>query len=145
MNKVILMGRLTRDPEVRYTTTNNTLVCTFSIAVNRRFARQDSAQTADFFNIVAWDKTGEFCSKYFKKGQQVGIVGRLQTRNYDDKDGKKVYVTEVVAEETYFADSRRDGENSTGSTNQFSGVDAPFSAEEGASDFTPVTDDDLPF
>jgi len=144
MNKVILMGRLTRDPEVRYTTTNNTLVCTFSIAVNRRFARQDQGQTADFFNIVAWDKTGEFCSKYFKKGQQVGIIGRLQTRNYDDKDGKKVYVTEVVAEETYFADSKRDGDGSAG-TSTFAGVDAPFNAQEGASDFTPVTDDDLPF
>ena len=143
MNKVILMGRLTRDPEVRYTTNNNTLVCTFSIAVNRRFGQQDGQPTADFFNIVAWSKTGEFCSKYFKKGQQVGIVGRLQTRNYDDKDGKKVYVTEVVAEETYFADSRRDGEG--GSGNSFNGVDAPFNTSEGASDFTPVTDDDLPF
>ena len=145
MNKVILMGRLTRDPEVRYTTTNNTLVCTFSLAVNRRFARQGAEQTADFFNIVAWDKTGEFCSKYFKKGQQVGVIGRLQTRNYDDKDGKKVYVTEVVAEETYFADSRRDGESAGNSGNTFQGVDAPFNTQEGASDFTPVTDDDLPF
>ncbi len=144
MNKVILMGRLTRDPEVRYTTTNNTLVCTFTLAVNRRFARQGDEQTADFFNIVAWSKTGEFCSKYFKKGQQVGVIGRLQTRNYDDKDGKKVYVTEVVAEETYFADSRRDGEGGA-SVGSFGGVDAPFNSAEGASDFTPVTDDDLPF
>ena len=144
MNKVILMGRLTRDPEVRYTTTNNTLVCTFSIAVNRRF-RQEGQPDADFFNIVAWSKTGEFCSKYFKKGQQVGIIGRLQTRNYDDKDGKKVYVTEVVAEETYFADSRREGDGQGGSAGTFAGVDAPFNAQEDASDFTPVTDDDLPF
>ena len=83
MNKVILMGRLTRDPEVRYTTTNNTLVCTFSLAVNRRF-KQEGQPDADFFNIVAWSKTGEFCSKYFKKGQQVAVEGRLQTRNYDD-------------------------------------------------------------
>ena len=144
MNKVILMGRLTRDPEVRYTTTNNTLVCTFSLAVNRRFARQGAEQTADFINIVAWDKTGEFCSKYFKKGQQVGVIGRLQTRTYDDKDGKRVYVTEVIAEETYFADSRRDGEGG-GQGASFGGVDAPFSAQDGISDFTPVTDDDLPF
>ena len=142
MNKVILMGRLTRDPEVRYTQTNNTLVCTFSLAVNRRF-KQDGQPDADFINIVAWSKTGEFCSKYFKKGQQVGVIGRLQTRNYDDKDGKKVYVTEVIAEETYFADSRRDGEG--GSANSFNGVDAPFNSSEGSSDFTPVTDDDLPF
>ena len=105
MNKVVLMGRLTRDPEVRYTSTNNTLVASFSLAVNRRFARQGEERQADFINITAWDKTGEFCSKYFKKGQQVGVIGRIQTRNYDDKDGKKVYVTEVVAEEAYFADS----------------------------------------
>ena len=142
MNKVILMGRLTRDPEVRYTQTNNTLVCTFSLAVNRRF-KQDGQPDADFINIVAWSKTGEFCSKYFKKGQQVGVIGRLQTRNYDDKDGKKVYVTEVVAEETYFADSRREGDAGNGGS--FSGVDAPFNVQEGSSDFTPVTDDDLPF
>ena len=108
MNKVILMGRLTRDPEVRYTTNNNTLVCSFSLAVNRRF-RQEGQPDADFINIVAWNKTAEFCGKYFTKGQQVGICGHIQTRNYDDKDGKKVYVTEVVAEEVYFADSKKEG------------------------------------
>ena len=112
MNKVILMGRLTRDPEVRYTTNNNTLVCTFSLAVNRRF-KQEGQPDADFINIVAWAKTGEFCSKYFTKGQQVVVCGRLQTRNYDDKDGKKVYVTEVVAEYTYFADSKRESNSNT--------------------------------
>ncbi len=107
MNKVILMGRLTRDPEVRYTTNTNALVCSFSLAVNRRF-KSEGQPDADFINIVSWGKTAEFCSKYFTKGQQVGIIGRMQTRNYDDKDGKKVYVTEVVAEEAYFADSKRD-------------------------------------
>ena len=107
MNKVILMGRLTRDREVRYTTNNNTLVCTFSLAVNRRF-KQEGQPDADFINVVAWAKTGEFCSKYFTKGQQVAVCGHLQTRSYDDKDGKKVYVTEVVAEDTYFADSKRE-------------------------------------
>lgn len=131
MNKVILMGRLTRDPEVRYTNGNNTMIATFQIAVNRRFAKQGEERQADFFQIVAWDKLGEFCSKYFKKGQQVGVIGRLQTRNYDDKDGKKVYVTEVVAEEAYFADTKKDGE-----TNPFEGQ---------AQDFDRVTDDDLPF
>ena len=78
MNKVILMGRLTRDPEVRYTQTNNTVVASFSLAVNRRFAKQGEERQADFINIVAWSKLGEFCSKYFKKGQQVGIIGRIQ-------------------------------------------------------------------
>ena len=110
MNKVILMGRLTRDPETRYTQTNNTVVANFSLAVNRRFAAQGGERQADFVNIVAWSKTGEFVSKYFKKGQQVSIVGRIQTRTWDDDNGQKHYVTEVVAEEAYFADSKRDGE-----------------------------------
>ena len=90
MNKVILMGRLTRDPEVRYTQTNNTLVASFSLAVNRRFARQGEERQADFINVVAWSKTGEFCSKYFKKGQQVGIIGRIQTRNFENTFGNTV-------------------------------------------------------
>ena len=107
MNKVILIGRLTKDVEVRYTQ-NNTMVASFSLAVNRRF-KQEGQPEADFINIVAWNKVAEFASKYFGKGQQVAVVGRLQTRNYDDKDGKKVYVTEVIAEETYFADSKKNG------------------------------------
>ena len=106
MNKVILMGRLTRDPEVRYTQTNNTLVASFSLAVNRRFARQGEERQADFINIVAWSKTGEFCSKYFKKGQQVGVIGRIQTRTYEGVDGQKRYVTEVLADNVYFLESK---------------------------------------
>lgn len=106
MNKVILLGRLTKDPEVRYTQ-NNTLVASFTLAVNRRFTKEGERQ-ADFINIVAWNKTGEFASKYFQKGQQVGVIGRLQTRNWDDQDGKKHYVTEVIAEEVYFADSKKE-------------------------------------
>ena len=141
MNKVILMGRLTRDPEVRYTQTNNTLVASFSLAVNRRFARQGEERQADFINIVAWSKTGEFCSKYFKKGQQVGIIGRLQTRTWDDDQGQKHYVTEVVAAEAYFADSRRDGETgSAGFENTF-GENLSQSAEFQVN----ASDDDLPF
>jgi single-strand DNA-binding protein len=107
MNKVILMGRLTRDPETRYTQGNNTAVCSFSLAVNRRF-KQEGQPDADFINVVAWAKTAEFVSKYFTKGQQVAVVGKIQTRNYDDKEGKKVSVTEVVAEEVYFADSKKE-------------------------------------
>ena len=107
MNKVILMGRLTRDPEVRYTQTNNILVASFSLAVNRRFVKEGEERQADFINIVAWNKLGEFCSKYFKKGQQVGVIGRLQTRSWDDEEGKKHFVTEVIAEEAYFADSKK--------------------------------------
>jgi single-strand DNA-binding protein len=142
MNKVILMGRLTRDPEVRYTQTNNTLVASFSLAVNRRFVRQGEERQADFINIVAWSKLGEFCSKYFKKGQQVGVIGRIQTRTWDDDQGTKHYVTEVVAEEAYFADSKRDGDNSGSFENTF-GTTEPGSM---GSDFeVSSSSDDLPF
>ena len=137
MNKVILMGRLTRDPEVRYTQTNNTLVASFSLAVNRRFVRQGEERQADFINIVAWSKLGEFCSKYFKKGQQVAVTGRLQTRTWDDDQGQKHYITEVVAEEAYFADSKRDG-----------AVDSTFGSipmPTPDSDFEVSSGDDLPF
>ena len=146
MNKVILMGRLTRDPEVRYTQTSNTLVATFSLAVNRRFVRQGEERQADFFNIVAWGKQGEFCSKYFKKGQQVGIIGRLQTRTWDDDKGRH-YITEVVAEETYFADSRREGDSSNAAFENAFGSTMPGGMDmtDGASDFEVSASDDLPF
>lgn len=143
MNKVILMGRLTRDPEVRYTQTNNTMVATFSLAVNRRFARQGEERQADFINIVAWSKTAEFVSKYFKKGQQVGVIGRIQTRNWDDEQGQRHYVTEVVAEETYFADSRRES-GSADFENTFG--EMPNASEGDANpEFETTSGDDLPF
>lgn len=132
MNKVILMGRLTRDVEVRYTQTTNTLVASFTLAINRRFAKKDEEVQVDFINIVAWDKTGEFCSKYFKKGQQVAVIGRLQSRRYEDKDGKTVFVTEVRAEEAYFADSKHEEKQETN----------PFA---GQAQQQIVTDDELPF
>ena len=109
MNKVILLGRLTKDPETRYTQTTNTQVTSFSLAVPRRF-KQEGQPKVDFINIVAWSKTAEFVSQYFKKGQQVAAVGRIQTRDYDDTEGKKHYVTEVIAEEVYFADSKKEGQ-----------------------------------
>ena len=144
MNKVILMGRLTRDPEVRYTQTNNTVVASFSLAVNRRFVRQGEERQADFVNIVAWSKLGEFCSKYFKKGQQVSIVGRLQTRTWDDEQGQKHYVTEVVAEEAYFADSKRDGE--VGGSSSFDPTFGAMPQTAATSDFeVSSSGDDLPF
>ena len=139
MNKIILMGRLTRDPEVRYTQTNNTLVASFSLAVNRRFVKEGEERQADFINIVAWNKLGEFCSKYFKKGQQVGVIGRLQTRNWDDEEGKKHFVTEVIAEETYFADIKRTNNSSeTPNTQNFEEI-----MKQTNTDFT--TSSDLPF
>ncbi len=141
MNKVILMGRLTKDPEVRYTQTNNTLVASFSLAVNRRFVRQGEERQADFINIVAWSKQGEFCSKYFKKGQQVGVIGRIQTRTWDDDQGQKHYITEVVAEEVYFADSKRDGTQNSGNFENTFGSEIAGANSE----FEMSSTDDLPF
>ena len=108
MNKVILLGRLTRDPETRYTQTSNMQVTSFTLAVNRRFVKQGEERQADFINIVSWNKTAEFVSKYFSKGQQVGVIGRIQTRNYDDEQGVKHYITEVIAEEVYFAGEKKE-------------------------------------
>ena len=133
MNKVILMGRLTRDPEVRYTQTTNTMVTSFTLAVNRRFVAQGQERQADFLPIVSWNKTAEFVAKYFKKGQQVAVIGRVETRTYDDKDGKKVYVTEVIAEEAYFADSKKEEGQATN-----------FVPDNGNS-FAAAADTDLPF
>ena len=101
------MGRLTRDIDVRYTQTTNIMIASFSLAVNRRFIKQGEERQADFFNVTAFGKTGEFCSKYFSKGQQVAIIGRLQTRNWQDDQGQKHYATDIIAEECYFADSRK--------------------------------------
>ena len=136
MNKAILMGRLTKDPEIRYTQTNNTMVASFSLAVNRRFVKEGEERQADFINIVAWGKTAEFVNNYFKKGQQVGIIGRIQTRNWEDEQGQKHYATEVVAEETYFADSKKE-EKQEDNTNK-SVVDEFWNA-------TISDDDELPF
>jgi single-strand DNA-binding protein len=103
MNKAILMGRLTADPELRHTQ-NNVAVTTFSLAINRRFQRD----VTDFINIVCWRQTAEFVSNYFRKGMQVAVVGSIQTRSWKDKDGNTRYATEVVADEAYFADSKRE-------------------------------------
>ena len=133
------MGRLTKDPELRYTTKSKTAVAAFILAVNRRFAQQGQPQ-ADFINVIAWGKTAEFVSKYFIKGQQVSVVGRIQTRTWDDNEGKRHYITEVVAEETYFADSKRSGESG--------GVSQKANTQGGNMNdgFYPMDEDDeLPF
>ena len=142
MNKAILMGRLTKDPEIRYTSTNNTAVCNFTLAVDRRFSRQGEERQADFIMVVAWSKLAEFCSKYFQKGQQVAVVGRIQTRTWDDNEGKRHYVTEVVAEEAHFADSKR---SNNGSNSNFN--NSNNNNDSGDNDgFYPLDDDDeLPF
>ncbi|MDR1669951.1 MAG: single-stranded DNA-binding protein [Oscillospiraceae bacterium] len=105
LNKVILMGRLVKDPELRHTQTG-TAVTSFRIAVDRDFKRQGE-DTADFLDIVAWDKKAEFASRYFNKGKLVAVTGRLQQRNWTDKDGNKRNSVEVIAEELHFAESRR--------------------------------------
>jgi single-strand DNA-binding protein len=108
MNSAQFVGRLTKDPEMRYTQANNTAVAGFTLAVNRRI-KQVGQPEADFIPVVAWQKTAEFCNKYFRKGQQVWVQGRIQTRTWDDNDGKTHYVTELVAEQVGFADSKKDG------------------------------------
>lgn len=108
LNKAILMGRLTRDPELRHTQ-SNIAVATFPIAVERDYRRNDSGQReVDFIDIVTWRNTAEFVSKWFRKGQQVVISGRIQTRTWQDRDGNNRRTVEVVADDCYFADSKRD-------------------------------------
>ena len=107
MNKVILMGRLTKEPELSYTSTNNTAICKFTLAVDRRFVAQGAERQADFIPVVAWRKLAEFCSKYFTKGQKVVVVGNIQTRSWDDNDGKRHFATDVVVDEAYFAESKK--------------------------------------
>lgn len=110
MNKVILMGRLTRDPEVRYSQGAEPLaVARYSLAVNKRFKRQGEPD-ADFIPCVAFGKNGEFTERYFRKGQLVSVVGRLQVRNWEDDEGRKRVTTEVVVEEQYFADNKNKSE-----------------------------------
>lgn len=106
MNKVVLMGRLTKEPELRYTPSNNTAVCQFTVAVDRRF-KSDNQPQADFIPVVAWRQTAEFVSKYFTKGSRIAVVGSIQTRSWDDNEGKRHYVTEVVADEIEFCESKR--------------------------------------
>ena len=122
-------------------------VVRFSLATNEVFKDRNGnvVQETQWHNIVAWSKLGEFCSKYFKKGQQVGVIGRLQTRTWDDDKGVKHYVTEVIAEEAYFADSKRDGEASTGSFENTFGTAFGGGAPMGGSDFDVSASDDLPF
>lgn len=110
MNKVILMGRLTRDPEVRYSHGERSMaIAKYTLAIDRRKTQQNSDPGADFINCVAFDRAGEFAEKYFRQGLRVLISGHLQTGSYINKDGQKVYTTDVIVESQEFADSRRDG------------------------------------
>ncbi len=140
MNKVILMGRLTRDPEMRYANTSNVAVVRFSLAVDRRFKKEGQPE-ADFINCVVFGKTGEFTNNYFSKGMRVAVTGRIQTSSWEDDTGKRQYKTEVIVEEAYFADSKKSNNGNT----QSMGRPAPQAkANDG---FATVDDDDdeLPF
>ena len=144
MNKVILMGRLTRDPEVRYGGANNSAVARFSLAVDRRFKRDGDEQTADFINCVAFGKTAEFLEKYARKGTKFVVEGRIQTGSYTNKEGQKVYTTDVVCENVEFAESK----NSQGGASSFDGGAgfAPSSdAGDGFMNIPDGIDEELPF
>ena len=116
MNRVFLIGRLTRDPELRYTG-SNLPVATFSLAVNRNYANQNGEREADFINIVVWRKQAENVKNYLSQGSQVAVEGRIQTRSYDDNNGQKRYVTEIVADNVEFLGSRNSSSNSNNMNN----------------------------
>lgn len=136
MNKAILMGRLTRDPEMR-TTQSQLPVASFTIAVDRRFKNANGEKQADFIPIVAWRQQAEFVSKYFHKGSRIVVVGSIQTRNWEDNEGNKRYATEVIADEIYFGDSKSGSGNTEPAQTTTDNADMPF----------PLPDDDtsLPF
>lgn len=149
INKAIIMGRLTRDPELRHTG-SGTPVCSFTVAVDNGYGEN---RQADFINCVAWNKTAEFVSKYFTKGRMIIVIGRIATRTWEGQDGKKNYVTEVVANEISFGESKRSQE-SGGYTAPAPAAGIPsapaapaFPENTAEDDFTPLldTDDDLPF
>jgi single-strand DNA-binding protein len=146
MNKVILMGRLTRDPEVRYTQGDNaSAVARFSLAVDRRF-KKDGEQTADFINCVAFGKTGEFIEKYGRKGTKFVVEGRIQTGSYTNKDGQKVYTTDVVVEQVEFAESKAaSGQNGNQSSSAPTRPEPASADSNGFMNIPDSIDEELPF
>lgn len=146
MNKVFLVGNLTRDPELT-TTPNGFSVCRFSIAVQRRFANSEGEREADFINCVAWRGLADNVAKYVKKGKKVCVVGSIQSRSYEAQDGSKRYITEVVAEDVEFISPRGDDNNSDGepATKSKFDVEDDNSGKSKIAKFEPIDDDDLPF
>ena len=145
LNKIILMGRLTRDPELRRTG-SGTAVCSFSIAVDRDFKSKNGEKETDFIDIVAWRSTAEFVSKYFTKGRMAVVEGRLQIRDWKDKEGNNRRSAEVVADNVYFGDSSKDGGNRSGGGSYGGSYDNSYQQPSG--DFSEIPDDDageLPF
>ena len=142
LNKAILMGRLVADPELRRTPNNNS-VTSFTLAVNRSFTRQGEQPQTDLIDIVAWGKTAEFVSRYFVKGQQVAVAGRIQTRTWEDKQGNKRKSVEVVAEEVHFAEPKRDSQSRNDLPQ--GGFDPMAGLGGNAFAALPGDDNDLPF
>ena len=150
LNKIVLMGRLTRDPELRKTQ-SDTPVCSFSLAVDRDYKRDGDKET-DFIDVVAWRSTAEFVSRYFAKGRMAVVEGRLQIRDWTDKEGGKRRSAEVVADNVYFGDSKRDGGDNSGYNPGYAPAPASHSAapsnfSASGSDFAEIGEDDgeLPF
>ncbi len=147
MNKVILMGRLTRDPDVRYTQGENPMaIARYTLAVDRRFKREGEA-TADFISCVAFGKQAEFAEKYFRQGIRIVITGRIQTGSYTNRDGNKVYTTDVVVEEQEFAESKNAQNSASGSSNTQSNTAAgqPTVDPDGFMNIPDGIDEELPF
>ncbi len=142
MNKAILIGNLTRDPEIRSAASGNS-VCTFTLAINRRFVNQQGVREADFINIVCFKQLADLCGRYLSKGRKCSVIGSIQTRSYDAQDGSKRYVTEVVADEVEFLSSQTDAARAP---RQDDNVPPPFeSGNTTAPGLQEVDDDELPF
>lgn len=139
MNKIILLGRLTKDPEIRYSQTNNMMIANFTLAVNRKYVKPGEERLTDFINIVTYSKLAEFAQKYLKQGLQILVSGRLQNRSWNDSNGQKRYITEVISEEIDFADSPKKTDDNN--TTTFSSNNIPI---EDDNNFVPEPDD-LPF
>lgn len=138
MNRVILVGRLTKDPELRYTP-SGAAVATFTLAVNRTFTNQSGEREADFINCVVWKRAAENAANFLKKGSLAGVDGRLQSRSYEGQDGRRVFVTEVVAESVQFLDPKGSGGSQQG------GGGSPFGNNQNDEPPIDISDDDLPF
>lgn len=145
MNKVILMGRLTRDPEVRYSQSDpSTAIARYTMAVDRRFTRNENGQNADFISCVAFGKSGEFAEKYFHRGLKVVVTGHIQTGSYTNREGQKVYTTDIVVEDQEFTESKS-AQQTGGVPQQKNGQPDNIADEGGFMDIPDSLDEDLPF
>lgn len=146
MNKAVLLGRLTRDPELK-STGNGISYASFTIAVDRRFKGKDGERQADFINCVAWRQTADFIAKYFPKGRLIAVCGSIQTRTWDDQEGKKHYITEVVVDEANFAGSNGQQNSNTPTSNSSTSESIPddFAEITGFVPFEDGSEDDCPF